>query len=144
MAIYLSYEDYTAYGGSADNTTFNNLQFEAASVLDWYTFGRLRSVEYINLPEEVKRCMFAVILLIQQQQVAQALPFVDGSTSNGSAGSISSQSNDGVSASYNVLSAKDALESAREEVSNIIRQYLAYVTDSAGRKVLYRGLYPGE
>ena len=66
----------------------------------------------------------------------------DGSST--STGAISSQSNDGVSVSYNVLSASEAYKLCEDEVGNTVKRYLNDVTNELGRKLLYRGLYPGE
>lgn len=141
--MYLTYAEYQAMGGTLDETTFNEYEFEARAKIDWFTFNRLQADTVYN--EAVKRCMYKLIKLIQQMAEASAL---DGSGEGSSSGStqagITSQSNDGVSISYNVLSAKDALESAGIQVENCIRQYLNGVTNSLGRRLLYRGLYPGE
>ena len=63
---------------------------------------------------------------------------------DGSDSAIASQSNDGVSISYNVLSAAQVLEMADKQVANAIKMYLNGEKDSKGRLVLYRGLYEGE
>ena len=68
----------------------------------------------------------------------------DGASDTSATATIASQSNDGVSVSYNVLSAKDLLESNQKAVEQTVQRYLAYVMDSLGRKVLYRGIYPDE
>ena len=57
---------------------------------------------------------------------------------------VASQSNDGVSISYNTLSAKDLLQSSEQDVMTCIKRYLQGVTNNLGRKLLYRGFYPGE
>lgn len=138
--MYLTYEEYQDMGGTLDNTTFTDLEFEARTKIDWWTFNRLKGLE--SYPEEVKRCVYKLIQLIQQTQAASAL---DGeSEDSGSTAGVASMSNDGVSISYNVMSASQAVELASKEIDNCIRQYLGDVRDSLGRKVLYRGLYPGE
>ncbi len=138
--MYLTYEEYQNMGGTLDDTTFADLEFEARAKIDWWTFNRLKNEE--SYPEEVKRCVYKLIQLIQQAQAASAL---DGeSEDSGSTAGVASMSNDGVSISYNVMSASQAVELASKEMDTCIRQYLGDVRDSLGRKVLYRGLYPGE
>lgn len=139
--MYLSYEEYISYGGTLDETTFNDLEFEASAVVDWYTFNRLKNdTQY---PEALKRCMYKLIQYIIAQQQASGLS--DANTSSGGvAAGIASQSNDGVSISYNLLSARDIVENSKAQMAQIINQYLSAVVNSLGRKVLYRGLYPNE
>lgn len=140
--MYLTFSEYAAYGGTiTDETTFNDLEFEASSVIDWYTFNRLQEEE--TLPEAVKRCEYKIIQYIVAQQQVSGISAGTGAddsiTSN-----VASQSNDGVSVSYNILSAKDAVENSKEQIGQIIKQYLSTVVNSLGQKVLYRGLYPNE
>ena len=143
--MYLSYADYQAYGGTVDETTFGNLEFEAASIIDWYTFGRLKAMAYSDLDEAVKRCDNALIGFIQQRQMAMALGKNEESSSSSSTGAmVASQSNDGVSISYNVMSASEAAKSIKDEMRETVQRYLQFVVDSLGRKVLYRGVYPNE
>lgn len=139
--MYLTYEEYQNMGGTLDETTFTDLEFEARCKVDWWTFNRLKNEE--TYPEEVQRCMYKLIKIIQQVQEASALDG-EGSESGGSSAGIASMSNDGVSTSYNVLSASQAVELASKQLDDCIRQYLSDVKNSLGQKVLYRGLYPGE
>ena len=136
--MYLSYEEYQSMGGTLDETAFNEIAYEAQSQIDWWTFNRLQSEE--TIPDAVKKCMYKLIKLIQAQQDATGI----GSDSGGTTGTIASQSNDGVSISYNVLSASEAANLIKEQMEGIVQRYLQGVKNSLGRKVLYRGLYPGE
>lgn len=139
--MYLTYAEYQNMGGTLDEATFNDLEFEARCKVDWWTFNRLKNeTEY---PEALKRCMYKLIKLIQQIQEASVLDGM-GSNSGGTSAGIASMSNDGVSESYNVLSASQAVELASKQLDDCIRQCLSDVRNSLGRKVLYRGLYPGE
>ena len=54
------------------------------------------------------------------------------------------QSNDGVSSTYNFITGNMAVRVLKSQLDNTIKMYLQDVRDSLGRKVLYRGLYPGE
>ena len=139
--MYLLYSEYVNMGGTLDETLFNELEFEAEAQVDWYTFNRLQNEK--ELPERLKRCMYALINLIYKVQQASLLGD-DGSGDSSINAAVASQSNDGVSISYNVVSAKDAVELSKSEIENTIQKYLQGVMNSLGRKVLYRGLYPGE
>ena len=140
--MYLTYSEYAAYGGKLDEATFNDLEFEAASLVDWYTFNRLHNET--EFPEALKRCMYKLIQYITaQQQVTGISNDSEASESDAKSG-IVSQSNDGVSISYNILSAKDVIESGKAQMEQMIKQYLSAVTNSLGQKVLYRGVYPNE
>ena len=139
---YLDYETYQEYGGTLDETTFNDLAFQAEVQIDWYTFNRLQDDSEVS--ERVKRCMYALIKLIQDKLIASAIPSDTGDTLNNVQAGITGQSNDGVSISYNIISASDALELAKKAVDKTIVKYLQGVTNSLGRKLLYRGIYPDE
>lgn len=140
--MYLTYEEYQSMGGTLTETAFNDFEFEARAQVDWYTFNRLqKETEY---PEAVKRCMYKIISYLYQLQQAQAMPTEAGSEAGGIAASISSQSNDGVSVSYNTLSAKDMMDASKNEIQDCIEKYLQGVKNSLGQRLLYRGIYPNE
>lgn len=136
--MYLTYEEYQNMGGTLDEPTFNSFEYEAEVLVNWYTFNRLKTD--ISIPVEVKRLMMYLITLAQQKS---DLLKASGSGNALNAG-ITSQSNDGVSISYNTLSAAQLMESLKGQEDEAVRRYLQAVTNEAGRKLLYRGLYPGE
>ena len=139
--MYLTYDEYIAMGGETlEETAFDNLEFEARATIDWWTFNRLQNeVEY---PEAVKRCMFALINLIKNKQDSMVTDAqaADGTKQAG----ITHQSNDGVSISYNVMSASRLFDNAKSEIKTTIQQCLNGVVNSLGHKLLYRGVYPDE
>lgn len=144
--MYLTYDEYLDYGGTLDETAFNDIELDAEGYVDWYTFNRLQDEDENNIPERVKKCMYQIIKLIQR-----TMGYDDagntGSTASGTDESdkgVLRQSNDGVSISYNILSAKDAIELAKKDIDNSINRYLQGVRNSLGRKLLYRGIYPDE
>ena len=139
--MYLLYDEYKSMGGKLDETLFNELEFLAEAKVDWYTFNRLQNET--ELPERLKRCMYALVNLIYKVQQASMLGD-DGSGDSSINAAVASQSNDGVAISYNVVSAQQAVELSEKEIQDIIEQGLQGVMNSLGRKVLYRGLYPGE
>lgn len=138
--MYLTYEQYQEYGGTLDETTFSDYEFEAGTVVDWYTFNRLKNET--TYPEALTRLMYRLISILQLQ--AQVIG-VDTSNDNGSGqGNIASRSNDGVSISYNTIPASEIVTQCKDEMLNNIRMYLNGLTNSLGQNLLYRGLYPGE
>lgn len=140
--MYLTYEEYQDYGGELDETTFNEYAFEAGAQIDWYTFNRLSNETEFG--ENVKRCMYYLIKLIQDATAARAVPTVTGTSSSNVTPGIQSQSNDGVSISYMTVSASEILHSIEGEIELCIKKYLQGVKNSLGQKVLYRGIYPNE
>lgn len=140
--MYLTFDEYLTFGGTLEETAFDDLEFEARTVVDWWTYNRLQNdTEY---PEAVKRCMYKLITMIKQKQDAQVLDGPNSAvTSSGRAG-IMQESNDGVSTMYNVLSASEIVNQSQDEIKATIRMYLQNVRNSLGQKVLYRGLYPNE
>lgn len=141
--MYLTYEEYQDMGGQLDEATFTDCSYDAESIIDWYTFGRLKRVT--NLGPEVKRCMYQLIKMINLKAdlVAQSSGGIAGSYRK-EAG-IVQQLNDGVSTTYNVLTTAELLgQFGKQELQDMITRYLSEVVDDLGRKVLYRGYYPGE
>lgn len=137
--MYLTYEEYLNMGGTLDEAAFDNYLIDAEMLIDWYTFNRLENETVI--PEKVKKCVYKLISLADMKSKA----FVLGREVNGEGNaSVASQSNDGVSISYNTISASQALDLIKSESENIIKQYLNGVVNSLGRKLLYRGIYPDE
>ena len=139
--MYLSYSEYQKYGGKLDETTYNEYAFEAESVVDYYTFNRLKNDTVVSEP--VKRLIFALIDIAQKKEATLGL----GVSSNHSAANevyITRQANDGVDTTYNSMSASSLYQMCRQEMNRAVNRYLAHVVNQAGQKVLYRGLYPGE
>ena len=137
--MYLTYNEYLNMGGTLDETAFSNYVMDAEMLIDWYTFNRLQSET--SIPLRVKQCVFKLISLAEMKAKA----FVLGRDVTGEgAASVASQSNDGVSISYNTISASQAFDLAKSESEQLIKQYLNGVVNSAGRKLLYRGVYPNE
>lgn len=148
--MYLTYEEYKDYGGTLDETSFNDLEYDAESTINWYTFNRLQKPQWqeaLDAPE-LKRCMYQLIRIKQLEDTLL-------SASSGNAGwgigwtkeaGITQESNDGVSTSYNVLSSGELLAFANgtKPKKDIIDRYLGSIVNDLGRKLLFRGLYPGE
>ena len=143
--MYLTYDEYIEKGGTLSETDFDFLAYEAGSCIDWYTFNRLK--KFTEIPQAVKDCEFYIIRLIQIKLGALGVGSLepDGSGSNvGFSQAIASQANDGVSVTYNTLSARDSIKSMSDEIESAIQRQLRGVTNELGRSLLYRGLYPDE
>ena len=155
--MYLTYAEYQSYGGTLDETTFTDYEFEAQVWIDWYTFGRLQNDETVG--ERVKRCDYKLIQLAKMKADMLTLGSQTVSTTDASghtttvetSSAISHQANDGVSISYNVISADEAfrlLSGSGNGSQNLIAEtcykYLDGVKNSLGQRVLYRGIYPNE
>ena len=125
-------------GGTLDGTTFTKFEFQAEVEINYVTFSRLKHDK--TVAEEVKRLTFYLIELMEKKASAFSLGKGDTDAST----YVTSQSNDGVSISYSGLASSDLIKLCKTEVINAIRNYLDGVTNEAGHKLLYRGVYPGE
>lgn len=142
--MYLTYANYQNMGGTLDETTFNDFEFEAETTVNWFTFDRLKKFNPEDYPEELERCMYHLIQLIQNKAALEMTYPTDSGSDSGISLGVASWSNDGVSQSFNVLSAKDLLDSTEKVMEQTVSRYLSSVKDSLGRRILYRGIYPDE
>lgn len=143
MKTYLTYEEYSDYGGELDETIFDDLAFRASSIVNRYTYNRFRNDT--QFPDELKRLIYRLISLIN---ISDSLLGLTADSSGATAGSMASQSNDGVSVSYNSMSANELYKltggSNGSAIADCIKNYLSGVRNQAGQLVLYRGLYENE
>lgn len=144
MVYYLTYTEYQELGGTLDEALFNNLRLDAQGYIDWYTFNRLWKDEWRteDVMERVKICMYQLIALVATKS-SMITPKTNSAGINLNAQATSS-SNDGVSTSYAVLSGELLFTHAKKEITDTIDRNLTGVMNNAGRKLLYRGLYPNE
>lgn len=148
--MYLTYDEYTEYGGTLDETAFNDLEFDAESIVNWYTFNRLKREEwkYALDSEELKRCVYQLMRLKQMED--ELLASSTGGASWGvgwtKEAGITQESNDGVSTSYNTLSSGELMShfNGGKTKEDLINRYLGSIVNELGRNLLYRGIYPGE
>lgn len=149
--MYLTYEDYVNMGGTLDETAFNNFEYEAETIVNWYTFNRLK--EETEYPEELARCMYRLIYLAKLEadalSLGRDLEGSGGSSSDGISTYVKSQSNDGVSISYNSVDASELFRKlsssgADSPLAQTVFRYLQGVRNSLGKRLTYRGLYPDE
>ena len=153
--MYLTFEEYQIMGGTLDETAFNDFEFEAECQINWYTFNRLENDTEIS--DKVKKCTYALIKLAKLKadalmlgsQVTKQTDEEGHITTISTSAYIASESNDGVSRSYNMVNASDIFKSlsdnqAGNQIEDTIQKCLQGVVNSLGQKVLYRGLYPNE
>ena len=126
-------------GGTLDETAFDDFEFEAECQVNYWTFNRLKNdTEY---PEALKRVIYKLIQVAQDKQNSLT---TGNSTDGTGTAMVSSQSNDGVSVSWNVMSATQLFDYLKDETEDIIRKGLYGVRNELGQKVLYRGIYSNE
>lgn len=146
--LYLNYEEYQAYGGTLDETSFQDLEFDAESTINWYTFNRLFKDEWkaVLETEQLKRCVYQLIRIKQLELELLASGGMGGGIAWKKEPGIIRESNDGVTTEYSVLSTGELLAYANgsRPKKDIIDRYLGSIVNDLGRKLLYRGIYPNE
>lgn len=148
--MYLTYAEYQDFGGTLDETSFNDLEFDAESTVNWYTFNRLMRPEWSEALDkpELKRCMYQLIRIkqLENEILASSAGGVGWGIGWTKEAGITQESNDGVSTSYNVLSSGELLAYAqgKKNLQDVVNKYLGSIVNDLGRKLLYRGIYPGE
>lgn len=120
---YLTYEEYTDYGGSLEEIAFNRLEFKAEKLVDNETFGRLKNESVIS--ETVKRLIFELIGLLNNTDYASE-DYTPQQTSEG---------NDGYSMSF-ASGTVMTIDMADVRVKRLIAEYLAEERDSKGTPLL--------
>ena len=143
--MYITYDEYKAMGGTLDESSFCEYEFEARTIVDWYTFNRLKAEDPEDYPSVLPMLMNRLIKMAVERANAMSMGGIilaDGTVSSNPY--VSSQSNVGVSISYNTISAKDLFADMDKQMGETIKRYLDGIVDSLGRKLLYRGLYPNE
>ena len=102
--MYLTYSEYTSYGGKLSETEFGRFNFRAECEINNATFDRCKAL--VKIPEVVKRCQYELVV------------FLSKNTQDGSNSSVSSFSNDGYSVTY------ADKQTVQEKISDIIYTYL--------------------
>lgn len=136
--MYLTYDEYRAMGGTLEKTTFVDLERQARQIVDDKTFKRLKGEK--EFPIEVKECIY-ILIGLQYQSTMQLQGAVAGSDAEPT---IKSQSNDGVSVSYNIIDANASYDKIQKSMDDTVYACLFGVENSKGQRLLYRGLYPNE
>lgn len=125
MKTYLTYSEYTEYGGAASKTEFTMLEFRARKRIDRLTASRVQNMK--TVPKAVKLCMTSLIEIDRKAGVeAQVNNPV-----------VTSFNTDGYSETYGkALSVADAEKS----MSATIKSMLWGEEDDNGVPLLYRGV----
>ena len=126
MAQYLTYDEYTEYGGQLDEASYAVAEFKARSRLDWLTLGRIQHMK--TIPEEVKLAMLSIIKVDSKFSA----------TAQADSAIVSSFSTDGYSESYGGASEQSA--AAENKVNTEVVKMLFGVLDDFGEPLIYRGL----
>lgn len=128
--MYLTYLEYQEMGGTLDETAFGRFSFRAEGLINKYTYRRL--IGETDIPEAVKRCMFDLIYVCEQQD----------ETLGNASGMITSRSNDGVSESY--ASPDSIRQNFNTQIDDIIEIGLTGVYNSKKQRLLFKGRYANE
>ena len=126
MPLYLTYEEYQAYGGTLAEGDFNLAEFRARKRIDQLTDSRVAAME--EVPEAVKLAMMSII------RVDSAV----GVDAQAGAPLVASFSTDGYSENYG--SAADQTANAEKRLNREIGRLLYGEKDDNGVPLLYRGL----
>ncbi len=121
--MYLTLAEYEGMGGTLDDAAFFRWEYSARALVDRHTFKRVSKMA--TTPESVKRLMFELVGMAEQQGKEQETP------------SVTSFSTDGYSESY--AKPMTAIEVANAMTALIV-QYLSGETDDNGTPLLYRGV----
>ena len=146
--MYITYQEYTEYGGTGGEELFNRYEFDAERELDRLTFtvDSVRKLE-VAFPsgkdaEAVKRCMVAVI---DRLSVLDDIGTDDGGNGAFSGRPLASMSSGSESVSFMATSLDKARSSEADRsayLRSTIRRYLEGVQDANGVNLLYGGPYP--
>ena len=148
--MYLSYDEYTELGGTLDETTFKDYEYDAESEINWYTFNRLKRPEWSDAlnSDDLKRCVYQLIRIkqIEDEMIASSSGGIGVGVGWKKEPGIIRQSNDGVTVEYNTLSSGELLSyfQGGKNKQQFVCRYLGNIVNDLGRNLLYRGLYPGE
>lgn len=141
--MYISYGEYLSLGGvELDDTTFGEYEFQAETVINYVTFDRLLNEEVIPMP--VKRVITMIIKRLKRKDDSLNMGASTTGVTSGVAYDIKSQSNDGVSVTYQSMPAELLCELCDKDIQYLVKKYLSSCRTADGRSLLYRGLYPGE
>ena len=124
--MYLTYEEYQAYGGTLSEADFTLAEFRARKRIDYLTASRVAAME--EVPEAVKLAMLTVIK-------ADSAVGVDAQAETPL---VASFSTDGYSESYG--SAADRTQTVERQLNCEIGRLLYGVKDDNGVPLLYRGI----
>ena len=124
--MYLTYDEYLAYGGTLPEMDFALAEFKARKRVDYLTDSRVEAMT--EIPEAVKLAMMSIIK-------ADSAVGVDAQAG---APLVASFSTDGYSENYG--SAADQTANVERQLNREIGRLLYGVKDDGGVPLLYRGM----
>ena len=120
---YLTYDEYIEIGGILDSAAFNRYSVRAFSRINQETHNRISKIK--NIPDVVKHlCRDLIEYMSNNLSQDKALTSV-------------SQSQGGASESESYVN--KTVNDMDNDISSLIYDYLASVTDNNGTPLLYRG-----
>jgi hypothetical protein len=125
--VYIDYDEYLEYGGTAEISAFPRLEFMARKKIDRYTQSRVKAMK--EVPESVKRCMTELV-----NAMVNADP-----TKTASQATLTGFSNDGYSESYGDAITAETLEN---NLYGIVKELLSGERDDNGTPLLWLGVEP--
>ena len=126
MAQYLTYAQYTAWGGTLGEAAFGLAEIKARSRIDAMTQGRVAHME--TVPEQVQAAMMEIITVDQTYSAA----------AQAAAPVAASFTTDGYSESYG--SAEGRTAAIEKQLTGSIETLLDGVTDDDGVPLLFAGV----
>ena len=127
--MYLTYEQYTAWGGTMEEAAFELAELKARKRIDGMTQGRVAGMA--EVPQAVRAAMMEII----------AVDAVYGANAQSEAPVVASFSTDGYSESYG--SAESRTATVEKRLTAQVEALLFGVTDDAGVPLLYAGVATG-
>lgn len=125
--VYLTFEEYTEFGGTLPQASFTLLEFKCRKRIDYLTDSRVQGMAAV--PEAVKLCMMSLI----------AMENAAGAEAQATNPVVTSFNTDGYSETYDkMMSAADAAQS----MNAAIRSCLYGEKDDNGVPLLFRGVCP--
>lgn len=123
MGVYLSYDEYVQYGGTASEQKFNRFCRPACARIDMLTHGRTQALS--PMPEAVKLAAFEAVELLLRR------------ASEDEKGRMQSFSNEGMSISY----ARETAQERELAMNSVIVTCLWGVMSADGKTpLLYAGV----
>lgn len=123
--MYLTYDEYTEYGGTMAQAAFTLAEFKAQKRIDYLTDSRVKAMA--SVPEAVKLCIMAIMDM--ESKV--------GTEAQVSNPVVTSYNTDGYSESYGKAMGTDEADLA---MNKTVKAYLSGEVDDYGVPLLYRGL----
>lgn len=124
--MYLTYEEYVAYGGDLPASAFPTAETRARKQIDRLAASRVAAM--VTVPEEVK---LAMMELIKSNAAADVAALTENPL-------VQSFNNDGYIESYGA--AADQLAVIQSAAAGAVADLLYGVADDNGTPLLYRGL----